>query len=443
MGTITPLRETVEHRGRKGVRLHMHPGQLKAWDSDKRIVALLWGPQSGKTSFGPHWLHREIERCGAGDYLAVTSTYDLFKLKMLPELRDVFEDLLQVGRYWPGARVIELAEDLIPGKFWAQHQDDKMWGRIILRSADAKRGLESATAKAAWLDEAGMQEFTRDAWDAVFRRLSLQRGRILITTTLYCWHWLKLEVFDAWNAGDGDIEVIQLDSRVNPAFPMEEYDFQRKRMPQWKFDLFYRGLYSRPAGVIYDSFDDVSCKIKRFPLDERWPRHCGMDFGNIATAAMFYAQDPGTGFFYAYRSYMKGGLSVAEHASNLKEMSRGENIIKRVGGAPSEDGWREAFTQVGWHVTRPKIRDVEVGIGRVYELHKLNKLFVFDDLLDYLDQKLSYSRELNDRFEPTDKIHDKESYHLMDAERSILSEFVGENIDADGHYRRKAKVTHY
>jgi len=64
-------------------------------------------------------------------------------------------------------------------------------------------------------------------------------------------------------------------------------------------------------------------------------------------------------------------------------------------------------------------------------------------LLDYLDQKLSYSRDLNDRFEPTDKIHDKESYHLMDAERYILSEFVGENIDADGHYRRKAKVTHY
>ena len=74
--------------------LYFHPGQTKAWDSDKRFVLMLAGTQGGKTSFGPWWLWREIQKRGRGDYLAITTSYDLFILKMLPELRKVFEGVL-------------------------------------------------------------------------------------------------------------------------------------------------------------------------------------------------------------------------------------------------------------------------------------------------------------------------------------------------------------
>src|SRR3990172_898568 len=82
------------------MRLHFHPGQLRTWQSEKRFVFMLAGSQSGKSSFAPHWLHREIVRAkekladpsqGVGDFLAVASTYDQFKLTMLPELKAVFE----------------------------------------------------------------------------------------------------------------------------------------------------------------------------------------------------------------------------------------------------------------------------------------------------------------------------------------------------------------
>ena len=70
--------------------LDLHQGQTEAWDSERRFIFVIAGTQGGKTSFGPWWLYREIERCGAGDYLVVTSTYDLFKLKLLPEMQRVF-----------------------------------------------------------------------------------------------------------------------------------------------------------------------------------------------------------------------------------------------------------------------------------------------------------------------------------------------------------------
>ena len=88
--------------------------------------------------------------------LAVTSTRTCYsRSKMLPSLRHVFEDVTGDGRYWPAGRVIEI-KDPVTGKFWARRADDRMYARIILRSADTGGGLESSTAKAAWLDEAGM-----------------------------------------------------------------------------------------------------------------------------------------------------------------------------------------------------------------------------------------------------------------------------------------------
>src|SRR6266540_1498987 len=147
-------------------RTRLHVGQAKAWRSQARFIVVLAGTQSGKTSYGPAWLKREIDRCGAGDYLAVTASYDLFKLKMLPALRETFEHVYQIGRYWSGDRVIEL-RDPATGLFWAKHADDTMWGRIILRSAESGAGLESNTAQAAWLDEAGQDGFDLTTWEAV------------------------------------------------------------------------------------------------------------------------------------------------------------------------------------------------------------------------------------------------------------------------------------
>ena len=61
-------------------------------------------------------------------------------------------------------------------------------------------------------------------------------------------------------------------------------------------------------------------------------------------------------------------------------------------------------------------------------MHKLNKLFVFSDLYNYLSEKMSYSRKLDGNYNPTNEIEGKERYHLLDAERYILSDFMPETV---------------
>ncbi|HEX8221827.1 MAG TPA: terminase [Chloroflexia bacterium] len=403
--------------------LNFHEGQSRGWLSDKRFIFLLAGTQGGKTSYIPWWLWRETGLRGPGDYLAVTSSYDLFKLKFLPSMREVFEHILGIGRYWSNHKVIELA-DPVTRKFKANKADDDMWGRIILRSAESGGGLESSTAKAAALDECGQDAFTVETWQAVLRRVSLNKGRVLGGTTIYNMGWIKSNIYDPWElrrkqpGGHPEIEVIQFDSTANPSFPEEEYIRARDSMPLWKFNMFYRGMFERPAGLIYDSFDEKLHKRPRFTIPDSWERYLGLDFGGVNTAALFYAEEPDTGKLYLYREYKAGGRTAKEHAERLLD---GEPMVPLCfGGSHSEGQWRREFGNGGLPVREPAVREVEVGIGRVYGAHKRGEIIVFDDLHGYLEQKLSYARKLDVNGEPTEEIADKSSYHFMDAERYIV-----------------------
>ena len=380
-----------------------HAGQLQAWDSDNRFVFVIAGTQSGKTSYGPWWLYREIERCGAGDYLAVTATYDLFKLKMLPELRRVFIDLIPGWEWRAGERVITNGES-----------------RIILRSANTPEGLEAATAKAAWLDECGQDNFRLESWEASQRRLSLHQGRALGTTTPYNLGWLKTQVFDRWRAKDPDFQVVQFKSTMNPAFPVEEYERAKKVLPAWKFNMFYNGEFTRPAGMIYECFNDDLHKVAPFEIPAEWPRYVGVDFGAVNTALIWIAEDVKRKAYYVYRDYLQGNKTTNEHARIALEYAEKERVVKWAGGAKSEKQQRWDWRAAGVPLQEPVIVDVEAGIDRVIKLFKSKQLFVFDTCTGLLDEIGTYARVLDDMGQPTDKIKDKETFHRLDGLRYII-----------------------
>jgi hypothetical protein len=74
----------------------------------------------------------------------------------------------------------------------------------------------------------------------------------------------------------------------------------------------------------------------------------------------------------------------------------------------------------GLPIHGPAQSDVEVGINRVYAQFALNHLLVFEDLHGFLDELQSYSRELDEMGEATEKIDAKETFHFVDACRYII-----------------------
>lgn len=431
--------------------LPFHDAQRIAFESERRIIALIAGSQGGKTAWGPWWLKREIDRRGKGDYIAATASYDLFKLKMLPEFLRVFEEILQLGRFWAGDKVFEL-KDPETGRYLANKSTDRMWGRVILRSANAVGGLESATVKGMWLDEAGQDDFTIDAWHALRRRGTIHQARVLITTTLYNLGWLKQQVIDRavqnghvtmTEVGGGSIEVTdneqadicltQFDSIVNPQFPISEFESARDTMPDDEFQMFYRGRVASMRYLIYDCFDTKKHLCPRFAIPDEWPRYLGLDFGGANTAGVFLAEEPGTGRLYAYREYFAGHKTAAGHAKDLREGEPMTPIC--VGGSKSEGQWRDEFAAggivngervAGLPVKETGVTDVQVGIQRVYGAFKNDGLVIFDDLAGLRDDLGRYRYKRDKQGNVTSEIEGKATFHHADALRYIVS-YMPEN----------------
>lgn len=223
-------------------------------------------------------------------------------------------------------------------------------------------------------------------------------------------------------------EVYQSGSLDNPELP-EDY---KKRLREFEGTYFQRnvmGQWAGMEGLVYSSFNERVCCIPRFEIPKNWLIYSGHDFGDANPAALFYAQDPMTGYFYLFAEYLPGGgRSIYDHVQEFKKVVMGYNVVERCGGSHQEEQIREGYTAQGWPITEPKhSADRKYQIQKVQGMHRLNKVYVFFDMKEYLKEKLSFCYpKLGDQL--GDDPQDEKRFHLMAAERYILSEFVPETV---------------
>lgn len=414
-----------------------HSGQQEAWNSARSVIAIIAGSQSGKTVFGPWWLRREIQRRGHGDYAVVSPNLTLLFKKAHPEFMRVFQPY---GRYIasPTPRF-----EFSPGGLLSIVGNDYRPVTIYFGYGENSDSLESMTLKGAWLDECGQRAFKATSWEALNRRCAIHRARMLLTTTPYSWNWLKTEVFDRGLNGDAHIDLVNFSSLMNPQFDPVVYERQRALMPPWRHQMMFEGKFTRPAGMIYDSWTDKNL-CDRFLVPRHWTRMQGVDFGNVNTAAVFAAIDPVSGQVFIYRSYHQGGLDAEGHVQQFlgdaTYFAPGTSALKSclsVGGAASEDDWRRDYAAAKWPIQRPFLREVEAGISRVYGLIQSGRLKVFRDLTKLVDEITTYSRMINESGEPRIEIEDKHAYHRVDALRYLST--VIQDLEGPIQVRRAIK----
>ncbi len=181
--------------------------------------------------------------------------------------------------------------------------------------------------------------------------------------------------------------------------------------------------------LVWGSFNERICKIPKFSIPDNWLIHTGHDFGSANPAAIFIAQDPGTGNFYVYKEYIPGsGYSTAQHVEVFKEIVEGYNVISRTGGSPQEDEIRQGYGAHGWPISMSKIKNVKPQIDRVIGLMELNKIFVFDDCLNLLEEIYNCLWKRDKDGLITNDIENEARYHLSACMRYKFSDFVPETV---------------
>ncbi len=278
----------------------------------------------------------------------------------------------------------------------------------------------------AWVDELAKFMYPQATWDNLMLGLRIgDKPQVVVTTTPRPLKIIKDLVKDSRTVVT---RGHTLDNELNLAPEFLKYILRKYEGTKLGRQELAGEILDTMEGLVYDSFKPDVCVIPRRAIPDDWPRYWGCDFGPINTAALWYALEPATGFLYLYRTYKKRA-SVQEHAANWKELSEGEFIQRKVGGSHLEQEIRDGYGLAGWHILEPtRERKPEAQRLSVYGINARNREYVFSDLQGYIDEKTSFSWEVDKEDNLTQKIHNESQYHFMAAARYILSDLTPEII---------------
>lgn len=397
-----------------------HKYQRKFWECYRPIVAICAGWQSGKTVSLPAWLKREIQRCGPGDYGAFSSTFKLLKRKFLPELKKEFKDFCT---YLAGDMQFVFTEEG-SRKLWGDEWDESPTV-IQLGYAENPESLESATLKAVIWDECGQRLVPEQSFLTVQSRLMVNRGRMALASRPYESGWYERLVKGGLSGENELVDVVSFPSWANPVNPPESDPYWipiRAKMPTWKFTILYEGQFTKPLGLIYDTFDYNldTCEDFDIPKSWGWKFYPGMDFGPVNTAGLIIAENPETKELFVVREYHSPvKRKYTEHAASIRG---GFALSVGAAGNHSEDDSRSLMRLAGVLLDEPPTNDVESQIQCVYEQLASHMLKFFRKACaETIADAENYSRKVDDEGETQDEIAQKSKWHRLDALRYIIA----------------------
>lgn len=418
-----------------------HAKQKDVLLSPHRFNICVTGIRGGKTLVGAAWLLQEIYKHYSaglvGDYLILAPTVKILHQAALPTFMELMPP--DWGTLKEQKQEIELA-----------------WGkRIFLRSTDEPNAMEGITALGLWYDEAGMGK--EMAWVNAQGRLSMHRGRAIITTTPYFTPWFKKAVYDhrgydngaetAFDDRDKAIAFWNWRSIDNPHFPADEYERAKKTMSDALFQMRYDGKFTKLTGLVYKEFDAARHVVKPFVIPASWKRFAGLDFGHSdPTVVLCIAVKPeekktdvvnGVAVevvepakFFVYREFYRSNCLLHQVSEFLNE----ESLDYGLGDPSAAQEITELRQFYGHKRLLAADNKIDIGIQRIQTLLKENRLFFFENRATNTLEEIESYCFLEARDKPEDK-----NNHAMDALKYAFSRQV------DGLYSgaRKSRMSGY
>lgn len=332
----------------------LHKFQEKAFVSNKRVICIAAGIQSGKTTAGSLWIMTKAAAAKRGDNIIICApTYKILMQATLPKFLEIFKNF---GKYHKVDSVFEMRNGVT----------------IYIRSLTDPNAMEGITdVEAIWLDEGGL--ISRYAWENVEGRSAFRQAPIFISTTPYALNWLY-RMWEEWKANKrDDVDFIQFTSKQNPYFPDAEYERQRKLLDSRRFQMKFMGEFGKMEGLVYPHLNLVQSRA----LPENTQFYAGVDWGYTnPTVVSIRALTP-DGYQYRVAEYYKTGMMIEDIVRVCQSRQQLFNI-KLFICDPSNPAYIEALNRGGCTAIGGN-NNLRLGIDRHTQLMKTEKFFIFKD----------------------------------------------------------------
>lgn len=479
----------IDEAGR--LNWYPHKFQVQAYHSRARFTFLMKGWRGGYSSWIPKLLEKEMQRCGPGHknlaYFAIAPTLKVATKpgSMQPSLETYFCTYMNYATYNKNENKF-LTTPEGERALWGHEQKERT--PIVVCHASDPDSFASATFLGGVADEPGQMLFKRDAWNTLRARMAttcgtiapnnppemkgVKMGRVFAGSTVYAMNWF-VDFYEQWKqfmlqkkaeldemcASEHDPAVvkalradfnrrayygethpemtfIRFDSTANPTFSKDEMMALKASCDEWYFDMKYRAIPRKPAGVIIEAFDATKHHVAPFKIPASWPRDVAIDFGKRNFYATFWAHDVERDRHFCYLSYHRSDLDNFGHAEEIVAQCKADGIelSSAVAGQISEQGDRDELAVGGVPATPPQFKDLARGIRLMSVAVRLDKVFIFRSK-PYTGQGVlrqgfeiggeglveeikTYARPVDDNGTPIDgDPENKESFHWIDTFR--------------------------
>lgn len=327
--------------------IKLHPYQKKAIFSDKRIIAMIAGLQSGKTFSGALWMRMIISKYKDkyDSFIVAFPTYSIYTSSTLPAFMRLCSELGTLNK--------------------SDHTFKLHHGPVVyFRSMDNDWSAEGITnCRAIWIDEGGL--ISTQAFINLMGRAAPKQAQIFISTTPYNLStYLYRDLYEAWRDGlRDDVEIIQFKSVDNPYFPKEEYERQQSLLDPRMFRMRYCGEFERMAGLVYPDFDYRNYSDS-FKVDlHKYTVVAGMDWGYTDPFAIAVrAIDKEGTKDYQIGEYCVAGHTPDECVSIAKQFHKVYGI-ERFYADGADPGMIALMQKANLPVVACSNKNIEYGIG--------------------------------------------------------------------------------
>jgi len=391
------------------MELTLHKYQDKVLDSTARFIGVVSGIRGGKTTIGAIWLLDVInaDRNNGlyGDYLICAPTNKILDQSTLPKFREYFP------KDWGVWKEQKSCFELV----WNRPGTTEPC-RIYVRSMDEPDSIEGMDTLAIWADEVGKMKSS--SWINIQGRLSVNKGRAILTTTPYAMNWFYTDIVKMAQAGDKDYELITWASSDNPVFPKDEFERAKRTLPKAIFERRYLGKWTKLEGLVYEDFDEDLHVVEPFVIPDNWLKFAGLDFGhNNPNALTAIAQDTETNTFYLYYEFYRNETLL----KTLSEVIKQQNLSYVLADTQSAQLISELQKFYGCTNVKPAEKTIDIGIERIRTLLAEGRLKIFKNCVHTIDEIKEYHyRPATELYGESEKPVGKKN-HAMDALRYAFS----------------------
>lgn len=221
------------------IELNLLPYQMEMLKSESKYLGFIGGTGTGKTFMVPTWLISKMSNYPNNEWIISAPTTMMMKRTIIKYTLGDFDKWRIPYEYNKTDMIVEMG-----------------LGTIYFISADTPDRMQGIHPKGIVGDEAGL--YDNLWWQTALQRISFKSGQILLTTTPYNPnHWLKLDFWDKWKAGDKDFTIVNPISLDNPFYPKDEYYRAKRKMPKWRFDLMYDAKFPEQSSKSLFKYDEI------------------------------------------------------------------------------------------------------------------------------------------------------------------------------------------